>query len=210
MIIQTTKPVYAAQCNMCGAENQLEIDYNHASAELDTQVADNADNLGYSEVNIHIMSTRKLERGQLDILVCRDCLQKLVSVLRWEEFSRFMPEDIKSRIDRIKQLYAGMNGASRPPEVHKLCVAATAATITPKGTIGLPATTAAILQHVACDQGCYGPEEQAALKRLVSQEGTIEDIGLFRTVANLAKVNLPLEAQLRDIDSVHEELRRNA
>jgi len=258
MIIQTAKPVFYAHCDMCGAENRLEIDYNLALLP-DTQAADQADSHGFSCVNIRVETAGKRLRGLCHILVCPICLRTLVSVLRtpsdqlWEELSRFMPEDIKGQLDepisQIKQLakesvfesvkvYAGLKGPSRPPEVtthipkgttclDKICscdnciasrnqikrieeVAATAAILTPKGTIGLPASTAAILQSTASEQGAFGPEEQAALRRLVSQEGTLEDIGLFREIATLAKINLPVEAQLRDFDSVHEELRRNA
>jgi len=222
MIIQKAKPVFYAHCDMCGAENRLEIDYNHALLP-DTQATDQADSHGFSCVHIQVETAGKRLRGQYDLLVCPVCLRTLVSVLRtpsdqlWAQLSRFMPEEIKGRLDdpisefklvanepvfESVRIYAGMNGASRPPEVHT--------THMPKSTIGLPATTVAKLQSVAMEQGSHGPEEQAALRRLLSQEGTIEDIGLLREIANLAKVNLPLEAQLRDIDSVHEELRRNA
>lgn len=211
MIIQKQKPIYAAYCDMCGAENPIIIDEETALSEAG-QANEQADKLGFSLVGIRVTSVSRCERGQISILVCPLCLRALVAAIihpiypthesdgerkLWDELSRFIPEEIKARIDesigKIKQL------ARQDDTTHM-----------PKGTIGLPATTVAKLQSVAMEQGSHGPEEQAALRRLLSQEGTIEDIGLLRAIATLAKINLPAEAQLRDLDSVHEELRKNA
>jgi hypothetical protein len=233
MIIQKQKPIYVAHCDVCGAEDPIAIEEFSAMSEAQ-QTNEQADKLGYSLVGIHVTSASRCERGQTSMLVCPLCLRAIISTIAinsnhedqlWNEVSRFMPDEIKARIDapigKIKQLARHENKLNnlfdqieKPVEPVMIQVNDAVMTVV-KGTYGLPMSTATILQHVACDQGSYGPEEQAALQRLVGQEGTAEDINLFRALAKLANVNLPLtsqavENQLRTIESVHEELRKNA
>lgn len=203
MIIQLKKPEYAIECDACGARNALTYE-EHSHFSLENQLAEQADKLGFFRVSIDCKSVSRTQRGNIEITICAVCLRALCASLSnseekamalWTEFAKFLPDELRK----------GLTPMFLVPPVTIEAKDAVKNVVT--GTFGLPMSTATILQMTAADQGCYGPEEQAALQRLIAQEGTADDIELFRAVSKLAKINLP---EVRSLESVHEELRRNA
>lgn len=228
MIVRTVKPKFAARCNVCNSQHMIEGEPDKDGSPS-LEMREQASKLGFTLVMIHFQTPTNIERGQHSLYFCPVCVRALISAMTfsdkeavaiWETVSASFPDKVRELwrqpaiMDAEKPIENLVPVALKEPFAAPIITERKKVqTRSPESSVGLPANTCSQLQNTAERFNITVTDEMsAALKRLYSQKGTVEDLGLWRAVAEspAANIDLPSEAQLRGFDEVNEELRKNA